>query len=129
MDTNNSKERLNELSGEIIGCAFAVHNELGCGFLEKVYENALCMELKENGIEFSQQAPIKVYYKNRIVGDYCADILVEKSIVVELKTVKAIDEIHEAQILNYLKSTRLKLGLILNFYKPKLEIKRFVNDY
>jgi len=120
---------LNEISRKIIGCAFQVHNTLGCGFLEKVYENALVIELRKEGLEVVQQAPIKVYYEGEVVGDYIADILVEGKVIVELKTVKVIDEIHEAQLLNYLKATRLKLGLILNFGTPKLEIKRFVNKF
>ena len=87
------------------------------------------IELRKEGLEVVQQAPIKVFYEGEVVGDYIADILVEGKVIVELKTVKVIDEIHEAQLLNYLKATRLKLGLILNFGTPKLEIKRFVNKF
>ncbi|MDD2890670.1 MAG: GxxExxY protein [bacterium] len=127
MDAN--KRRLNEISEKIIGGAFNVHNTLGCGFLEKVYENALALELKKAGFKIAQQSPIKVYYEKEIVGDYIADILVEDEIIIEIKAVKFIDEIHEAQIINYLKATKLKLGLILNFCRPKLEIKRLVNEF
>ena len=127
MDTD--RRRLNEISEKIIGCAFHVHNILGCGFLEKVYENALVLELRKAGLKIIQQAPIKVYYENETVGDYIADILVEGEIIIEIKAVKYIDEIHEAQLINYLKATGLKLGLILNFCRPKLEIKRLVNEF
>ncbi|MCK4352448.1 GxxExxY protein [candidate division WOR-3 bacterium] len=126
---NANRHRLNEISEKIIGCAFHVHNNLGCGFLEKVYENALVMELREAGLKIIQQTPIKVYYKRETVGDYIADILIEDEIIIEIKAVRYIDEIHEAQLLNYLKATGLKLGLILNFARPKLEIKRLVNEF
>ena len=129
MDANRYRLNLNEISRKIIGCAFQVHNTLGCGFLERVYENALVMELRKERLKVVQQAPIKVYYEGEVIGDYIADILVEEEIIIEIKAVKAIDEIHEAQLLNYLKATRLKLGLILNFGTPKLEIKRFVNKF
>ncbi|MCK4352188.1 GxxExxY protein [candidate division WOR-3 bacterium] len=126
---NADRRRLNEISEKIIGCAFQVHNNLGCGFLEKVYENALVIELKKAGLEIIQQAPIKVHYRGETVGDYIADILAEDKIIIEIKAAKCIDEIHEAQLLNYLKATGLKLGLILSFAHPKLEIKRLVNEF
>ncbi|MCK4352162.1 GxxExxY protein [candidate division WOR-3 bacterium] len=126
---NANRHRLNKISEKIIGCAFQAHNTLGCGFLEKVYENALVIELRKVGLKIIQQAPIKVYYKSETVGDYIADILAKDKIIVEIKAVKYIDEIHEAQLINYLKATRLKLGLILNFSRPKLEIKRLVNEF
>ena len=116
------------ITGLILKAAFEVHNALGCGFLEKVYENSLCVELKKKGISFSQQKPINVYYNNEIVGEYFADILVKNSVIVELKTISKIEKIHEAQLLNYLKATNKKIGLLLNFAKPNLEIKRMVND-
>ena len=124
---NADEHRLNELSGKIIGAAFAVSNVLGAGFLEKVYENALNRELTLKGLKTQQQAPLKVYYKDELVGDYFADILVENEIIIELKTVKEFDEIHITQCLNYLKITGLKLCLLINFSKPKVEIKRIVN--
>jgi len=122
-------DTLNNLSEKIIGCAFRVHNVLGCGFLEKVYENALSHELRKNSLSLEQQKPIQVIYDKVIVGDYIADILVESAVIVELKATKAIDEIHKAQLLNYLNATGLNLGLLLNFGQPKLEIKRFVNKF
>jgi GxxExxY protein len=117
-----------ELSDKIIGLAIEVHKNLGSGFLEKVYENSLMIEFQENNINAEQQKSIPVYYKEKIVGEYFADILVENMIILELKTVKRIEPIHEAQLLHYLKATSLKLGYILNFAAPsKLEFKRIVN--
>ena len=122
-------DTLNNLSEKIIGCAFRVHNVLGCGFLEKVYENALSHELRKNSLSLEQQKPIQVIYDKVIVGDYIADILVESAVIVELKATKAINEIHKAQLLNYLNATGLNLGLLLNFGQPRLGIKRFVNKF
>ncbi len=127
LQINANEDRLNELSEKIIGAAFEVSNILGAGFLEKVYENAMNVELQLRGLKTFQQAPLKVYYKNELVGDYIADILVEDEILVELKTVKEFDEIHLAQCLNYLRITGLKLCLLINFSKPRVEIKRIVN--
>ena len=121
-----NESKLNELSEKIIGAAFEVSNILGVGFLEKVYENALNVELKLRGLQAQQQAPLKVYYKDELVGDYFADILVENEVIIELKTVKEFDDIHIAQCLNYLKITGLKLCLLINFSKPRVEIKRIV---
>ena len=117
-----------ELSDKIIGLALEVHKNLGNGFLEKVYENALMIEFKTNNIAAIQQQSIPVQYKENIVGEYFADILVEKKIILELKTVKRIEPIHAAQLIHYLNATNLKLGYILNFAAPsKLEFKRIVN--
>ena len=117
-----------ELSDKIIGLALEVHKNLGNGFLEKVYENALMIEFKTNDIAAIQQQSIPVQYKENIVGEYFADILVEKKIILELKTVKRIEPIHTAQLLHYLNATNLKLGYVLNFAAPsKLEFKRIVN--
>jgi GxxExxY protein len=115
-----------ELSYKIVGLAMQVHSELGYGFLEKVYENALMIALTENGVKAEQQFPIKVYFHGQIVGEYIADILVEKSIILELKSQPNISDIHKSQTLNYLKATGLKLGLLLNFGKRKLEYERLV---
>jgi GxxExxY protein len=122
-------DKQNKLTEKIIGCAFKVHNTLGCGFLEKVYENALAHELRKNSLSVEQQKPIQVIYDEIVVGEYIADILVESAVILELKAIKAIDKIHEAQLLNYLKATGLNLGLILNFGQPKLQIRRFVNHF
>ncbi len=103
-----------------------VHNELGCGFLEKVYENALMIALKERGIKAKQQYPIKVIYHGKIVGEYFADIFAEEKVIIELKTVEKISKIDQAQTLNYLKATGVKVALIINFKNPKLEYERLV---
>jgi GxxExxY protein len=115
---------LNDITKKIIGCVYSVGNELGSGFLEKVYENALAHELRKTGLSVKQQYPIAVIYDSVVVGDFVVDLMVEDCIVVELKTVKALDEIHLAQCINYLKATGLQLGLLINFYHPKVEIKR-----
>lgn len=115
-----------ELSYKIIELALEVHNELGCGFLEKVYENALMILLDREGIPARQQAPADVYFQNKVVGQYFADILVDNKIILELKTVDAISDVHNAQVLNYLRATGIKLGLIMNFAKPRFEYKRMV---
>jgi GxxExxY protein len=104
-----------ELTKSIIGCAFAVHNTLGAGFLEKVYENALAMELEGNGHAVKQQQPIKVFYRGVLVGEFVADLLVDDKVVVELKAVAGISPAHEVQLVNYLKASGLEVGLVLNF--------------
>jgi GxxExxY protein len=119
--------RLNELSGRVIGCAFNVLNSLGTGFLEKVYENALVVELRTAGLRVAQQRGVRVEYKGVVVGEYVADLLVEDTLLVELKAVRARDDAHRMQCANYLKAARLPLGLLLNFGRPRLEIKRIAN--
>jgi GxxExxY protein len=120
-------EELNKVTERIIGCAYAVSNGLGVGFLEKVYENALIHELRKAGLNAEQQQPIKVLYDGVVVGDYFADIVVEESVIIELKAVKTFDNIHFAQCVNYLKATGMKVCLLINFGRTKVEIKRFVN--
>ena len=115
-----------ELSDKIIDCAFEVHKTLGYGFLEKVYENSLKYELEGVSIQVEQQSAIKVAYKGRTVGDYRADLFVEKKIILELKAEKQLNPEHEAQLLNYLKATNIKVGYLINFGKYKLEFKRMV---
>lgn len=115
-----------DLSYRIIGFAMQLHTELGHGFLEKVYENALMILLDENGRHAVQQYPIAVRYHDRIVGDYIADIVVEDSVIVELKAVDKISEIHKAQTLTYLKATSYRLALLINFGKWRLEYHRLV---
>lgn len=118
-----------EITEIIIGCAFKVSGTLGCGFLEKVYENALAHALRKTGLNICQQQAISVIYDNVVVGNYVADILVENEVIVELKTVKCFDDIHFAQCINYLKATNLKICLLINFGNPKVQVKRFVNNY
>lgn len=115
---------INELTEKIIGCAITVSRSLGPGFLEKVYENALCIELRRSALNPEQQKPLMVYYDGQAVGEYFADILVNGTVLLELKAVRAIEEVHQSQLLNYLKTTGLEIGLILNFGTPKLGIKR-----
>lgn len=122
-------EEMNQITEKVIGCAYKVSNRLGTGFLEKVYENALAHEIKKAGLRVEQQCGIFVYYDDIIVGNYDADLLVEDCIIVELKTVKALDETHFAQCINYLKATRLQICLLINFYKSRIEIKRIVNQF
>lgn len=119
--------RINNVSKVIIGRAFVVSNTLGAGFLEKIYENALTFELREAGLDVKQQHDIAVHYHGAVIGAYTADLLVEDIILVELKAVKVLDSIHEAQCVNYLKATRLSLCLLLNFGRPRVEIKRLAN--
>ena len=115
-----------ELTDRIIGAGMTVSNALGIGFLEKVYENAMVIELSELGLSVEQQKPIKVHYKDQIVGEYYADLLVENTVLIELKSVDRIAAAHEAQILNYLKATGIRIGLILNFGTPRMGIRRLV---
>jgi GxxExxY protein len=117
--------RLNEITQQIIGAAFKVSNALGCGFLEKVYENALAHELRKSGLRVAQQHPVPVYYDGVQVGDFFADLLVEDEVLVELKAARAFDPAHEAQCLNYLTATGKVICLLLNFGKPRVEVKRF----
>ena len=119
-------EERDKLTEAIIGCAFSVSNSLGCGFLEKVYENALAIELTTKGLKCEQQRPIPVTYKGIRVGDYFADILVDEQVILEIKAAKAIDDSHQAQLINYLKATGIHRGLILNFGTAKLGYKRMV---
>ena len=124
-----TKDELNKISEKIINAAYKVSNALGAGFLEKVYENALAHQLIKDGMRIEQQKPIKVYYDDVVVGDYFAELVAEGAVIVELKVAKNIEDIHLAQTLNYLKATGLKLGLIINFGKPQVEIKRVVNNF
>jgi len=121
----NSDYKYKDLTHEMINASLEVHNALGCGFLEKVYENSLVYELKLRAIKVEKQKEIEVSYKNYLVGNYICDLLVENKIVVELKTLDKISNVHKAQILNYLKATNYEVGLIINFANLKLEFKRF----
>jgi len=115
-----------QLTENIIGCAMKVSNTLGCGFLEKVYENALAHELKKAGLRVQTQFPIPVHYDGVLVGDYVADILVEGTVIVELKAIAALDKIHTAQCINYLKATSKEVALLMNFGKPRMDFKRII---
>ncbi len=124
---NQDLEQYNSLTERIIGCAYKVSNTLGAGFLEKVYENALAHELRKGGLHVQQQAALQVSYDGIVVGEYLADLLVEECVLVELKAVKSLDEIHEAQCLNYLKATGLRLCLLINFGTTRIQVKRIAN--
>lgn len=117
------------ITDKIIGCAFTVANTLGSGFLEKVYENALAHELRKLGLEVKQQSGVNVYYDGIVAGEYVADLLVENEILVELKAVRVLDNVHMAQCMNYLKATGLKVSLLINFGTPRIEVKRVVNTF
>ncbi len=118
-----------ELTSLIIKCFYTVYNMLGFGFLEKVYENALQIELKNQGLNVDKQKPIKVYYKDKVVGEYFADLIVEDKVILELKAAEALCEEHELQLINYLKATDKEIGLLLNFgKKPQVKRKIFTNQ-
>lgn len=116
------------LTETIIGCAYRVHNTLGSGFLEKVYENALRIELELAGLSVVQQAKIKVRYRNQIVGDYEADLFVEDRVIVEIKAVQHLGKEHEVQLVNYLTATGIDDGLLINF-GSSVEVKRKYRKY
>lgn len=124
METNQT-----DLSGEIISAAIRVHQELGPGFLEAIYEEALGIELEAIGLKFVRQFPVKISYRDRPVGEHRLDLLVETSVVVELKTVVEFDPIHFAITRSYLKATGCELGLLLNFAAPVLGVKRVGREW
>jgi GxxExxY protein len=117
-----------ELTKKVIGFAFKVHNSLGSGFLEKVYENALRIELSGAGLRVEQQRPIQVYYQGEVIGDFVSDLLVEKRLVVELKAIEKLTKLHEAQLVNYLTATGLDIGLLIDFGKS-VQIKRKYKNF
>ena len=117
----------NEITEKIIGAAYKVHNTLGSGFLEKVYQNSLVIEIRAIGFGVEVEKPMKVYYHGEVVGNYVADIIVEGKVILEIKAVKELSGIHEAQILNYLKATGIEVGLLINFGKS-VNIKRRIMD-
>lgn len=114
-----------ELTEKIIGAAYRVHNELGGGFIEKVYENALAEELRAIGFSVEQQKPIEVYYKGKSVGEFAADMIVENLVLLEIKAVKTLTEEYEAKLLHYLKATGIEVGLLLNF-SDSVQVRRKV---
>jgi len=116
------------LTERVIGCAYAVHNAMGPGFLEKVYENALRIELEQAGLTVVQQHPIPVQYRGRIVGDFFADLLVNSCLLIELKAAQSIAQQHEVQLVNYLTATGIDDGLLINF-GPSVKVKRKFRKY
>ena len=127
MDTDFQDTKYKELTEKIIRIFYRVYNTLGYGFLEKIYENAIMIEFRREDIPAVAQSSIKVLYKNELVGEYYADILVDDKVIVEIKATKTLVLEHEAQLLNYLKATDIEVGLLLNF-GPKPQIKRKVFD-
>jgi GxxExxY protein len=125
MIKNENNYKFSDITEKIIGEAFKVYNTLGFGFLEKVYENALCKKLRQENIKVEQQYPINVFFEGELVGQYFADLLVEDKIIVELKACDVLLPVFEVQLINYLKATRKEVGLLINFGK-KLDIKRKV---
>ena len=120
------RKRIIDVGEQVLGAAYVVLNTLGAGFVEKVYENALAWELRRMGLNVEQQHPVAVYYEGVVVGEFTADLVVENLVIVELKAAKALDDVHMAQCINYLKATGMKLCLLLNFGKTKLEERRVV---
>ena len=116
-----------ELTHQIIDAAYRVHKILGYGFLEKVYRNALMIELRKRGLQAECERALKILYASEVVGDYVCDIVVENKVIIELKAVKEISDIHEVQLVNYLKGTGIEVGLLINF-GPSLQVKRKVLD-
>ena len=117
-----------DLTSKIISCFYKVYNTLGFGFLEKVYENAMLIELKSNGLFTERQKPISVFYNEQLVGEYFADLIIENKVIIELKAAEALIEEHELQLINYLKATDIEVGLLLNFgKKPEVRRKIFTN--
>jgi GxxExxY protein len=126
MNSNETTVLHKELSFEIVGAAMDVLNALGHGLNEKVYENALVVELKSRGIKLDQQKRFKVIYKNVVVGEYVPDLLVDGQVIVDTKVVEAVSDAELGQVMNYLRIAKLQLGIILNFRRPKLESRRVV---
>ncbi len=118
-----------DLTGQIIGCAFKVYNQLGFGFLESVYEKCLLIELEKANIRGECQMPITVYYENQIAGIFKPDILVDRKVIVELKSVQQLVPAHEVQLVNYLKATNCEVGLLINFGSQKVEIRKKFKDF
>ncbi len=118
-----------ELTEKILKVCFDVSNELGCGFLESVYEKALLIALEEAGLKAQSQVPLKVMFRGQTVGEFYPDIVVEDTVLLELKAVKALAPEHLAQVMNYLKATGIEVGFLINFGNPKLEYRRFGNRF
>jgi len=125
--SDNYTMKHSNITEKIIKAAYKVHNVLGFGFLEKVYQNALIIELGKTGLNVLSERPITVYYENEVVGEYIADIIVEGKVILELKAVKELIAIHEVQLVNYLKATGVEIGLLINF-GHSVQVKRKVFD-
>jgi len=126
MNAEGLVEKVNGVTASVIGAAQRVSTTLGCGFLEKVYENALNLELSRRALNVRQQRPVEVRYRGEIVGHYIPDLIVEELVVIEIKAAPGLESIHEAQCLNYLRATGHRVCLLLNFGRPRLEVRRIV---
>ena len=129
MSADQSDFKHGELTRKILGVFYEVYNELGHGFLESVYQEAMVIALRQAGLRVERQIPLKVMFRGEVVGEFRQDIVVERAVILELKAASAIDSVHEAQLLNYLRATALEVGLLLNF-GPKPQFKRmaFANE-
>jgi GxxExxY protein len=125
---NTDEMTMDGVTERIIGCAFTVANTLGVGFVEKVYENALTVEMRGRGLTVVQQWGIVVRYNNVVVGEYCADLIVDDHVIIEVKVVKALSDQHVAQCMNYLRATGEQLCLLINFGRPRIEIRRVTSN-
>ena len=125
----NERECLNAILTGVVGCVYEVANVLGGGFLEKVYERALVMELRARGFDVEAQAPVRVSYKDVVIGEYYADLLVDGKLIVELKCVDKLRDEHITQCLNYLRAGGLKLGCVFNMRNSRIEYRRVVNGF
>jgi len=127
INTDKGLKGDSDVTEAVIGAAYDVANALGCGFLEKVYENALALELRLRDHEVEQQREVEVWYKGERVGYYEADLIVDGSVVIELKAVAGLERAHRAQCLNYLRATRMETGLVINFGRPRVEVQRVLS--
>ena len=116
-----------KITDDILKVYYDIYNQLGYGFLERVYQNAMYFELKEKGYQVEAQTPIKVYLKGQLIGEYYSDLLIENKVIIELKACEVLMNVHVAQLMNYLKATEIEVGLLLNFGNTSLQYKRFAN--
>jgi GxxExxY protein len=117
-----------ELTSQILNACFEVIHELGAGFLESVYQNALVIALRQKGLKVAAQVPLSVFFRGEVIGNFAADLLVEDKVIVELKAVSTLVPAHQAQVINYLKATGIEVGLLVNFGNPSLKFKRLERD-
>lgn len=113
-----------ELTRQIIGCAYTVYNRLGSGFLESVYQRSLLIELQKAGLPAQVEAPVKVHYDDQVVGEFRADVIVQQRVIVELKAIETLSKAHEVQVVNYLRATGIEVGLLLNFGPTEVQVRR-----
>ncbi|MCD5383308.1 GxxExxY protein [candidate division WOR-3 bacterium] len=117
-----------DITQKIIGCAYRAYNNLGFGFLEKVYKKAMIIELKKEGLHIVEESKIEVHYEGGVIGEYYVDLLVEDKVIVELKSTKDLSETYEKQLINYLKATSMEVGLLINFGEKGVEVRRKIYD-